>query len=60
VHRSTVINLSRIEKIIPCSKGEYFLELGNNARIKVSRNYKNVIRDFIATQESRGLNASLN
>lgn len=47
VHRSTVVNLSRIEKIIPHTKGEYFLELNNQERIKVSRNYRSTILEFI-------------
>ncbi|MEM7360040.1 MAG: LytTR family DNA-binding domain-containing protein [Pseudomonadota bacterium] len=47
VHRSTVVNLSRIEKIIPHTKGEYFLELCNQERIKVSRNYRSTILAFI-------------
>lgn len=51
VHRSTIVNLSRIEKITPCAKSEYFLELGNNEKIKVSRNYKTVIREIIAKLE---------
>ena len=48
VHRSTIVNLTRIKKIIPCSKGEYFLDIGNNQRIKVSRNFKLVVKDLIA------------
>lgn len=48
VHRSTIVNLSRIQKIIPHTKGEYFLQLGTGERIKVSRNYRSVIKDFIA------------
>lgn len=53
VHRSTIVNLQRVEKIIPYTKGEYFLELDNNERIKVSRNFKTVIRDLIAKYEKR-------
>ena len=48
VHRSTIVNLSRIQKIIPHTKGEYFLQLGADERIKVSRNYRSVIKDLIA------------
>ena len=62
VHRSTIVNLTRIDKIIPCAKGEYILELNlklnpespnnvnNDQRIKVSRNFKSAIKDLI-TQE---------
>ncbi len=48
VHRSTIVNLSRIKKVIPCTKGEYFLELGNDQRIKVSRNFKSAIKELIS------------
>jgi two-component system LytT family response regulator len=51
VHRSTIVNLSRVEKIIPCGKGEYFLELGNEEQIKVSRNFKTAIKELIAKHE---------
>ncbi|MBT8114944.1 MAG: LytTR family DNA-binding domain-containing protein [Arenicella sp.] len=47
VHRSTIVNLSRIQKIIPHTKGEYFLQLGADERIKVSRNYRSVVKDLI-------------
>ena len=53
IHRSTIVNLTRIEKIIPCAKGEFFLQLGNDERIKVSRNFKNVIKELIAKHENK-------
>lgn len=49
VHRSTIVNLSYIEKVIPHTKGEFFLQLGEYDKIKVSRNYKDIIREFLAT-----------
>ncbi|MFT5136901.1 MAG: two-component system LytT family response regulator [Arenicella sp.] len=52
VHRSTIVNLSRVEKIIPCGKGEYFLGLGNEEQIKVSRNFKMAIKELIAKHEN--------
>lgn len=48
VHRSTIVNLDYIEKVIPHTKGEFFLELGELDRIKVSRNYREVIKDFLS------------
>ncbi|GAC16424.1 LytR/AlgR family response regulator transcription factor [Aliiglaciecola lipolytica] len=49
VHRSTIVNLNFIEKVIPHTKGEFFLELqGGVERIKVSRNYKESIRSFLS------------
>lgn len=53
VHRSTIVNLTRVEKIIPCGKGEYFLELGNQEQIKVSRNFKAAIKELIAQHENQ-------
>ena len=38
VHRSTIVNLNCIEEVIPHTKGEYFLQIDNGERIKVSRN----------------------
>lgn len=48
VHRSTIVNLDYIEKVIPHTKGEFFLELGELDRIKVSRNYRDVIKEFLS------------
>ena len=48
VHRSTIVNLNHIEKIIPLSKGEFFLQLSEFERIKVSRNYRDVIKSFLS------------
>jgi two-component system LytT family response regulator len=48
VHRSTIVNLNFIEKVIPHTKGEFFLQLGEFDKIKVSRNYKDAIKHFLA------------
>ena len=50
VHRSTVVNTDRIVRIQKHMKGEYFLHLDCDEIIKVSRHYKEVIRDFIDRQ----------
>jgi len=47
VHRSTIVNVTRIEKIIPHTKGECFLVLAEDEKIKVSRNYRSVIKNLI-------------
>ena len=47
VHRSTIVNLNYIEKVVPHTKGEFFLILGEHHKIKVSRNYRNVIKDYL-------------
>jgi two-component system LytT family response regulator len=52
VHRSTIANLTRVQKIIPCAKGEYYLQLGDNQQVKVSRNFKDVVKELIFKYES--------
>lgn len=47
VHRSTIVNLNFIDKVIPHTKGEFFLLLGEFEKIKVSRNYKESIKHFL-------------
>ncbi|MFC3094907.1 DNA-binding response regulator [Alteromonas sediminis] len=47
IHRSTIVNLKAIEKVIPHTKGEFFLVMDGEHKIKVSRNYKDVIRSFL-------------
>ena len=49
VHRSTIVNLNYIKKVIPHTKGEYFLVLGEYDQIKVSRSYRQVIKNYLAT-----------
>lgn len=49
VHRSTIVNLNCIEEVIPHTKGEYFLQIENGERIKVSRNYRASIKSFLAS-----------
>jgi len=48
VHRSTIVNLNRIEKVTPHTKGEYFLQLTNGEHLKVSRNYREAIKTFLS------------
>lgn len=47
VHRSTIVNTNCIEKVIPHAKGEFYLLLGDEVKIKVSRNYRNVVKAFL-------------
>jgi two-component system LytT family response regulator len=53
VHRSTIVNLNCIEEVIPHTKGEYFLQLDNGERIKVSRNYRGEIKMFLNSINER-------
>ena len=47
VHRSTIVNITCIEKVIPHAKGEFFVLLADDVKIKVSRNYRNVVKDLL-------------
>ncbi len=48
VHRSTIVNVNRIGKVTPHTKGEFFLHLGEFDQIKVSRNYRDAIKSFLS------------
>ena len=49
VHRLTIVNLNFIESARLLPKGEFMLYLENSERIKVSRNLRVAIRDFLVT-----------
>lgn len=48
IHRSTVVNLARIERVTSQDKGEYILDLDCGEKLKVSRNYRDAIKVFLA------------
>lgn len=48
IHRSTVVNLARIERVTSQDKGEYILDLDCGEKLKVSRNYREAIKIFLA------------
>ncbi|SDK62271.1 LytR/AlgR family response regulator transcription factor [Microbulbifer yueqingensis] len=52
VHRSTLVNLNFIEHIQVLSKGEYLLTLASGSEVKVSRNYRQPIKEYL--DASRG------
>lgn len=47
IHRSTIVNLDRIEQVKAHTKGEYFLFLDCGEQLKVSRNYRDAIKAFL-------------
>jgi two-component system LytT family response regulator len=47
VHRSTIVNLNFIESARLLPKGEFMLSLENGEQIKVSRNFRGAVRDFL-------------
>jgi two-component system LytT family response regulator len=50
IHRSTVVNLDRIVRLQPLQKGEYIIELDCDQNLKVSRNYRQAIKQFLEQQ----------
>jgi len=53
VHRSTIINLNFITRVQSLPKGEFFVELGSQERVKVSRTYKDAIREYLQLNPDR-------
>ena len=49
IHRSTIVNLERIIKATPLQKGEFILDLDCNEQLKVSRNYRQEIKNFLTS-----------
>jgi two-component system LytT family response regulator len=47
VHRSTIVNLNFVESARLLPKGEFMLTLENGEQIKVSRNFRAAVRDFL-------------
>ena len=40
IHRSTIVNISRIKEMLPHFNGEYIIVLKNDTRLKLSRSYR--------------------
>ncbi len=47
VHRSTAVNLERIERARSLDKGEYRLTMQGGGVVKVSRSYRSAIREYL-------------
>lgn len=47
IHRSAIVNLSQVEKLCSRQNGEYHLVLHNGQELKVSRSYKDRIKQLI-------------
>ncbi|PCI51324.1 MAG: DNA-binding response regulator [Alphaproteobacteria bacterium] len=47
IHRSTIVNISKITTLQPTSGGKYQITLESGAELKVSRNYRNVLARFL-------------
>jgi len=47
VHRSTIVNLSRVKQVCSHINSEYHLVLTNGARLKMSRTFKDKVKHFL-------------
>ena len=47
IHRSAIVNLTKVKELHPHSNGEYFLVLRNGGELKLSRSYKDVVTRFL-------------
>lgn len=47
IHRSTIVNLEKIEKVCSHINGEYYLVLEGGSRLKMSRSYRDKIKHII-------------
>jgi two-component system LytT family response regulator len=47
VHRSTIVNLSRVRRLRPHDNGEYFLILEDGQEVKLSRSYRDRVDQLL-------------
>ena len=52
IHRSAMVNLSRVRKLRPHSNGEYFLTLDNGQELKLSRGHRDKV-ELLLQRRSR-------
>ncbi|MCA0899173.1 LytR/AlgR family response regulator transcription factor [Microbulbifer agarilyticus] len=52
VHRSTLVNLNYIHEIQVLTKGEYLLTLKSSEKVKVSRNYRQPIKEYLEQNQT--------
>ncbi|MEE3096141.1 MAG: LytTR family DNA-binding domain-containing protein, partial [Pseudomonadota bacterium] len=48
IHRSTIVNIHRVNSVSSLSKGEFRLQLGSETSLKVSRNYRKSIASLLS------------
>jgi two-component system LytT family response regulator len=48
VHRSTIVNVERVQRLRPHMNGEYFLTLANGQELKLSRSYRESLEKLLA------------
>ena len=48
IHRSTIVNVDRIQSMYPMASGEYEVLLGNGKKLTLSRSYRQVLDRFMS------------
>ena len=51
IHRSVIVNITRVKEIQPWFQGDYVLILKNGKRLMSGRAYRDVVRRFIVRSE---------
>jgi two-component system LytT family response regulator len=54
IHRSVIVNMTRIKEVEPCNSGEYLVRLKNGKELPCSRNYNSAIRNLLHKGRSQG------
>ena len=47
IHRSTIVNLSKIKELQPCNNGEFIVVLRNGKELSLSRGFRDRIQNFL-------------
>ncbi|MGL1957390.1 MAG: response regulator transcription factor [Colwellia sp.] len=53
IHRSTIINLHHVKKMVPLQKGDYQIDLNDVTRVRLSRSYNDSRRSITAHMKNR-------
>ena len=47
IHRSVIVNVSRISELVPHNNGEYFVYLSDGTKLKLSRSYREQLKKLL-------------
>ena len=50
IHRSTIVNVERVEKVSSHINGEFYLTLTGGSSLKMSRSYKHKVKRFFSQE----------
>jgi two-component system LytT family response regulator len=53
VHRSTIVNLDRVQRLMVGEDGEYEVLLENGTRLRLSRRYRKPLQSRLSVHDSR-------